>query len=504
MPGFFYFVLTPFRRVHSNTYICFMEISQLNPQEVWSHFAALNAVPRASKKEEKIIRFMQDFGKKLGLETETDETGNVLIRKPASKGMEDREPVVLQAHLDMVHQKNADVDFDFDTEGIKMVVEGDWVKAEGTTLGADNGMGVAAMMAILESEDIAHPALEALFTVDEETGMTGAEGLKEGFLQGEILLNLDTEEDDEISIGCAGGVDVTARKRYETKPYQGSAVRIVVKGLQGGHSGMDIHKGFGNANVLLGRLLWEGLGLGIRILEIDSGGLRNAIPREGQALVAVKDSKAYIEKLELTITAIRQEYASLEKDLSIQVCSEEVEAKGLNTSDSARFIQVLRSLHNGVYRMSPEVEDLVEASNNVARIELQDGCLEILCLTRSSVESTKKEVADALQASFRLGDMEVELSGDYPGWQPNPHSKIVSLLTSLYQEEFGSMPKVSAGHAGLECGIIGGKYPEMEMISFGPTIRGAHSPDEKVSVSSVQKFWGFLKNVLKEIPKKEQ
>ena len=480
-----------------------MEVSQLNPQELWSHFAALNAVPRASKKEEKIIRFMQSFGEKLGLETKTDETGNVLIRKPASKGMEDREPVVLQAHLDMVHQKNGEVDFDFETEGIKMFVEEDWVRANGTTLGADNGMGVAAMMAILESKELAHPPLEALFTVDEETGMTGAEGLKEGFLRGKILLNLDTEEDDEISIGCAGGVDVTARKKYETEHYKGSAVRIMVKGLQGGHSGMDIHKGFGNANVLLSRLLWKGLNLDVCVLSVDSGGLRNAIPREGQALVAVKDSELYIKKLQLVIAAIEQEYSSLEKDLSIQIALEEVEAQALNMDDSRRFIQVLRSLHNGVYRMSPEVEDLVEASNNIARVELKDGRLEILCLTRSSVESTKKEVADALEASLRLGEMEVELSGDYPGWQPNPHSKIVSLLTSIYQENFGSMPKVSAGHAGLECGIIGGKYPEMEMVSFGPTIRGAHSPDEKVSISSVQKFWGFLKNILGEIPKKE-
>lgn len=480
-----------------------MEVSQLNPREVWSHFAALNAVPRASKKEEKVIRFMQSFGEKLGLETKTDETGNVLIRKPASKGMEDREPVVLQAHLDMVHQKNGEVDFDFETEGIKMFVEEDWVRANGTTLGADNGMGVAAMMAILESKELAHPPLEALFTVDEETGMTGAEGLKEGFLRGKILLNLDTEEDDEISIGCAGGVDVTARKKYETEPYKGSAVRIMVKGLQGGHSGMDIHKGFGNANVLLSRLLWEGLNLSVCVLSVDSGGLRNAIPREGQALVAVKDSELYIKRLQLVITAIEQEYSSLEKDLSIQIALEEVEAQALNMDDSRRFIQVLRSLHNGVYRMSPEVEGLVEASNNIARLELKDGRLEILCLTRSSVESTKKEVADVLEASFRLGEMEVELSGDYPGWQPNPHSKIVSLLTSIYQENFGSMPKVSAGHAGLECGIIGGKYPEMEMVSFGPTIRGAHSPDEKVGVSSVQKFWGFLKNILREIPNKE-
>lgn len=488
---------------HSNSYICIMEISQLNPQEVWSHFAALNDIPRASKKEEKVIRFMQDFGEKIGLETKVDETGNVLIRKPARKGLEDREPVVLQAHLDMVHQKNADVDFDFDTEGIKMVVEGDWVKADGTTLGADNGMGVAAIMAVLESKDIEHPALEALFTVDEETGMTGAEGLKKGFLKGKILLNLDTEEDDEISIGCAGGVDVTARKSYKTESYSGTAVRIVVKGLQGGHSGMDIHKGLGNANVLLGRLLWEGLDLDIRVVEIDSGGLRNAIPREGQALVAVKDSKVYIEKLQSLIAAIQQEYSSLEKTLTIEVSTENVEANSLDPYDSKQFIQTLRSLHNGVYRMSPDVDGLVEASNNIARIGLKDGVLEILCLTRSSVESTKKEVADTLEASFLLGDMEVELSGDYPGWEPNPTSKIVSLLTSVYQAEFGSTPKVSAGHAGLECGIIGGKYPKMEMVSFGPTIRGAHSPDEKVSLSSVQKFWLFLKNILKEIPKKE-
>ena len=480
-----------------------MEITQLEPQIIWKNFAALNAVPRPSKKEEKVIEFIKNFGENLGLETNVDEIGNVIIKKPATSGMEDRKSIVLQSHLDMVCQKNSDINFDFETQGIEMEVDGDWVKAKGTTLGADNGLGVASIMSILESNDIPHPALEALFTIDEETGMTGAMGLKPGQLHGQILLNLDTEEDDEIDIGCAGGIDVTATQNYELEESKGQIIKIEIKGLQGGHSGMDIHKGFGNANVILGRLLFTGLyNQNIQLISIDGGGLRNAIPREAFAVLSVRNSIEFIENANVLRKAILEEFADVEKDLAINIETFSTPEKAISEENSARIILALKALHNGVYRMSPDVADLVEASNNVARVELKNGELKILNLSRSSVESTKFAVAEQLKAVCELAGMNVEFSGSYPGWKPKPGSEIVKLMERIYEKDFGSKPHVVACHAGLECGIIGANYPEMEMVSFGPTIRGAHSPDEKANIPSVQKFWGFLKEILADIPAK--
>ena len=480
-----------------------MEITQLEPQIIWKNFAALNAVPRPSKKEGKVIEFIKNFGENLGLETNVDEIGNVIIKKPATSGMEDRKSIVLQSHLDMVCQKNSDINFDFETQGIEMEVDGDWVKAKGTTLGADNGLGVAAIMSILESNDIPHPALEALFTIDEETGMTGAMGLKPGQLHGQILLNLDTEEDDEIDIGCAGGIDVTATQNYELEESKGQIIKIEIKGLQGGHSGMDIHKGFGNANVILGRLLFTGLySQNIQLISIDGGGLRNAIPREAFAVLSVRNSIEFIENANVLRKAILEEFADVEKDLAINIETFSTPEKAISEENSARIILALKALHNGVYRMSPDVADLVEASNNVARVELKNGELKILNLSRSSVESTKFAVAEQLKAVCELAGMKVEFSGSYPGWKPKPGSEIVKLMERIYEKDFGSKPHVVACHAGLECGIIGANYPEMEMVSFGPTIRGAHSPDEKANIPSVQKFWGFLKEILADIPAK--
>lgn len=480
-----------------------MDITQIEPQSVWKNFAALNAVPRPSKKEERVIEFMKNFGEKLGLETMVDEVGNVIIKKPATAGMEDRKTVVLQSHLDMVHQKNSDVNFDFNSQGIEMEVDGDWLKAKGTTLGADNGLGVAAIMSVLESTDIAHPAIEALFTIDEETGMTGAMGLKPGTLQGEILLNLDTEEDDEIDIGCAGGLDVTASQTYALESANGQIVKIEIKGLQGGHSGMDIHKGFGNANVILGRLLYTGIANeNIQLISIDGGGLRNAIPREAMAILSVRNSVEFIEQATELKEAILEEFTSVEKDLHINIETFSSTEKAISEADSRKIILALKSAHNGVYRMSPDVADLVETSNNVARVELKNGELKILNLSRSSVESSKYAVAEQLKSVFELAGMEVEFSGSYPGWKPKPGSDIVKLMENIYERDFGSKPHVVACHAGLECGIIGANYPKMEMVSFGPTIRGAHSPDERANIPSAQKFWGFLKEILKEIPKK--
>ncbi|MFS4430591.1 aminoacyl-histidine dipeptidase [Chryseobacterium sp. S90] len=480
-----------------------MELSNIEPQIIWKNFSKLNAVPRPSKKEEKVIAFIKGFGEDLGLETTVDEVGNVIIKKPATAGMENRKSIVLQSHLDMVCQKNNDVNFDFETEGIKMEIDGDWVKAKGTTLGADNGLGVATIMSILESSDIPHPALEALFTIDEETGMTGALGLKPGQLTGEILLNLDTEEDDEIDIGCAGGVDVTITQNYAAEAPKGQIVRLEVKGLQGGHSGMDIHKGFGNANIILGRLLYTGLeNQNIELVSIDSGGLRNAIPREGVALISVRNAQEFIENVTVLKKDILEEFATVEPGIQINIENSTSSDKAISEGDSKKVILTLKALHNGVYRMSPDVADLVEASNNVARVELKGGELKILNLTRSSVDSSKYSVAEQLKSVAELAGMNVEFSGSYPGWKPKPGSEIVQLMEKLYTEKFSEKPHVVACHAGLECGIIGANYPEMEMVSFGPTIRGAHSPDEKANIPSTQKFWSFLKDILANIPQK--
>lgn len=480
-----------------------MPLSNIEPQVIWKNFSALNAVPRPSKKEGKVIEFMKSFGENLGLDTTVDEVGNVIIKKPATAGMEDRKTVVLQSHLDMVAQKNNDVNFDFETQGIEMEIDGDWVKAKGTTLGADNGLGVAAIMSVLESKDIPHPALEALFTIDEETGMTGAMGLKPGQLTGEILLNLDTEEDDEIDIGCAGGVDVTATATYELQENQGMEVKIEVKGLQGGHSGMDIHKDFGNANIILGRLLYTGLyNQNMQLISIDGGGLRNAIPREATAVVSVRNAPEFIEAASSLKTAILEEFASIEKELQITIENFTTPDKAISEDDSKKIILALKSAHNGVYRMSPDVADLVESSNNVARVELKHGELKILNLSRSSVESSKYSVAEQLKSVFELAGMNVEFSGSYPGWKPKPEAEIIKTMASIYEKNFGSQPHVVACHAGLECGIIGANYPQMEMVSFGPTIKGAHSPDERASIPSTQKFWGYLKDILANIPKR--
>lgn len=480
-----------------------MELSQLKPQLIWKNFSALNSVPRPSKKEEKVIEFIKKFGENLGLQTTVDEVGNVIIKKPATKGMEDRKPIILQSHLDMVHQKNSDVNFDFATQGIQMEVDGDWVKAKGTTLGADNGIGVASIMSVLESNDIAHPDLEALFTIDEETGMTGAMGLKAGQLHGQILLNLDTEEDDEIDIGCAGGIDVTASQKYNVEDSTGQIVKISVKGLQGGHSGMDIHKGFGNANVILGRLLYSGIeNQNIQLISIDGGGLRNAIPREGNAVLSVRNSVEFIDNANVLKASILEEFADVENDLQINIENFSTAEKAISEEDSKKIILALKSAHNGVYRMSPDVKDLVETSNNVARVLLSNGELTIMNLSRSSVDSTKSAVAEQLKSVFELAGMNVEFTGSYPGWKPKPGSEIVKLMEKIYEKDFGEKPMVVACHAGLECGIIGSNYPEMEMVSFGPTIRGAHSPDERANIPSVQKFWGFLKEILANIPAK--
>lgn len=484
------------------------EIRNLEPKALWNKFADLNAVPRPSKKEERVIAFMKDFGKSLGLETMEDEVGNVIIKKPATAGMENRKTIVMQSHLDMVHQKNNGTDFDFDTQGIEMYVDGDWVRARGTTLGADNGLGVATIMAILESKDIPHPAIEALFTIDEETGMTGAMGLKGGLLSGEILLNLDTEEDDEIDIGCAGGVDVTATRGYneEETPENSVGYTITVNGLNGGHSGMDIDKGLGNANKIMNRLLFDSFeNFGLQISEINGGSLRNAIPRESVAKVIISEifDEAFVFDMQEVINDIKAEYKTTEPNLNITIEKGELPAKVMDLGVQEGLIRAIYTAHNGVYRMSADMENLVETSNNIARVIVKDGELHIGCLTRSSVESSKFDLANALRSAFELIGCEVTFSGSYPGWTPNVSSEILEVLKGIYQKQNGAQPNVVACHAGLECGILGTNYPDMDMISFGPTIKGAHSPDERASISSAQKYWKFVLEILENIPERK-
>ncbi|MGG7035971.1 MAG: aminoacyl-histidine dipeptidase [Flavobacterium sp.] len=485
------------------------EIRNLEPKALWNKFADLNAVPRPSKKEERVIEFMMQFGQKLGLETFKDAIGNVIIKKPATAGMENRKTIVMQSHLDMVHQKNNDTNFDFDTQGIEMYVDGDWVRAKGTTLGADNGLGVATIMAILESNEIPHPAIEALFTIDEETGMTGAMGLQGGVLDGEILLNLDTEEDDEIGIGCAGGIDVTATAEYdeEEAPEGSVGYQITVKGLKGGHSGMDINKGLGNANKIMNRLLFDGFdNFGLQISEIKGGSLRNAIPRESVAKVIIAQvyDEAFEFDMQQIVNEIKAEFSTTEPNLEVIFEKLEVApAKVMPSIAQYYFVRAIYTAHNGVYRMSADFEDLVETSNNIAKIVLGAGQLTVQCLTRSSVESSKFDLANALRSAFELMGCEVELSGSYPGWTPNPKSEILDLLVSLYEKQNNEKPNVAACHAGLECGILGTNYPKMDMISFGPTIHGAHSPDERASISSAQKYWKFILEILNNIPLKK-
>ncbi len=483
------------------------EIRNQEPKTVWNNFADLNAVPRPSKKEERVIAFMVAFGKRLNLETKVDKVGNVIIKKPATTGMENRKIVVMQSHLDMVHQKNSDTDFDFDTQGIEMYVDGDWITAKGTTLGADNGLGVAAIMSVLESSTIQHPAIEALFTIDEETGMTGAMGLEAGYLDGEILLNLDTEEDDEIGMGCAGGIDITARREYiqEKTSDNVTGLTISINGLNGGHSGMDIHKGLGNANKLMNRILYDGMeNFDLRIHEIKGGSLRNAIPRESKATVVIDtiSTDPFFFEMNELITDIKAEYKNLEPNLSITITATETPNTIMEYGAQEGFIKSIHAALNGVYRMSPDIDGLVETSNNIAKIIVKDGHILVNCLTRSSSESNKTDLSNSLCAAFELSGFDVEYSGEYPGWLPNIESEVLSILDKLYENLHGEKAKIAACHAGLECGILGQNYPEMDMVSFGPTILGAHSPDERASISSTQKFWSFLLEILKNIPNK--
>ncbi len=475
-------------------------VRQLQPAALWNHFEDINAIPRPSKHEERISAFMVSFGNGLGLRTVQDAAFNGMIFKPATPGMENKPTVILQSHIDMVHQKNASTVFDFNTEGIRSYIDGEWVKAEGTTLGADNGIGVASIMALLTSKEIPHPALEALFTIDEETGMTGAKELQQGLLQGKILLNLDTEDDDEFSIGCAGGIDTNTSYNYtqEAPPAGAKAYRISVSGLKGGHSGVDIHLERGNANKIMNRLMYQCASYGLQIAEIDGGSLRNAIPRESFAVVITTDEK-YVAECVTRAHQIKSEFHIQDGGLNIQIEATEMPAMVMSLSDTIKVTTAIQSAHNGVFTMSSAIPGLVETSSSLARVKVKDGSFITQSLQRSSVESGKYNVAYTVAAPFALMGCSVEHGGAYPGWEPNPDSRILRVLEGNYEKLFGSKPKVMAIHAGLECGILGERYPGLDMISFGPTIKNPHSPDEKVHIESVGKFWKLLCATLRDI-----
>lgn len=473
------------------------DIRSLQPSILWNAFSALNAIPRPSKDEAAISKFVEQYGNRLKLETLTDKLGNVLIRKPATKGYEGHPTVVLQSHLDMVWQKNADTDFDFTKQGIQMYIDGDWIRARGTTLGADNGIGVATMLATLASTDLKHPTLECLFTIDEETGMTGAKELDATWLKGKTLLNLDTEQDDEMTIGCAGGANITATAHFAPEGFgeKFAPFRLTVKGLTGGHSGMDIHIGRGNANKILNRILiMASRKFGARVAQINGGGLRNAIPRESTSIIGVpsKNAEAFCLAVIELATTIRSENTVTDPDLQILCQPVEASLIAFVPMDLQRaLLAAVSGIVSGIHRMSPSIPGLVQTSNNLAKVEVGDGLINILCLARSSVDSERDALCDDIVSILTPLGGEIDVSGQYPGWQPVPDSNIVKKMREIYVEMFRSEPHVAACHAGLECGIIGSKFPGMEMISFGPNITGAHSPDEKVQISSVQKFWKF-------------
>src|SRR5450759_788182 len=484
------------------------DIHSLKPKQLWNYFHEITQIPRPSKHEQNMIKYMKEFGKKHNLETIVDNVGNVIIRKPATKGMENRQGIIFQTHLDMVPQKNSDKKHDFEKDPIETIIDGEWVRANGTTLGADNGIGVAATMAVLASKDIAHGPIEALFTIDEETGMTGVFGLKKGLLKGDILMNLDSEDEGELYVGCAGGVDVNVTKDYieEKSPKGMVAFKIIAKGLKGGHSGVDIALGRANSNKIMFRFLMQAESdFGIRLAEAAGGDLRNAIPRESYSIILVPEIKAKeFEKFVKGYEKMyRAEFSDTEPDLKFISEKIATPSKVMNKEDQYKIIRALFSCPNEVLRMSQAMKGLVETSNNLAIVKCKGGKFETYNLTRSSVDSAKEAAAWQIAAVFHLIGAEVTLTGTYPGWKPNMQSPILKTMSDVYKDMFGNVPEKKAIHAGLECGLIGGVYPNLDMISFGQTIRYPHSPDEKVNIASVVKFFDFLVGTLKHIPVKK-
>lgn len=485
-----------------------MEKKDLQPASVFHYFEEVCKVPRPSKKEEKIRQYLVDFAAAHGLSCKTDEAGNVLVSKAASAGMENRKKVILQSHMDMVCEKNGGVSHDFETDPIETYIDGEWLRAKGTTLGADNGIGVAAELAVLAADDIEHGPIECLFTVDEETGLTGAFALKEGFMDGDILINLDSEDEGELFIGCAGGAGTTAEFSCPMvkAPEGWFFFRVAVKGLTGGHSGDDINKNRANANKLLNRYLTSMMQrYGMRLCEIGGGNLHNAIPREASAVCAVpmEYKEAVRVDLNVYLAEVEEEYSVTEPNLAMELESETPRKEVMEPEAMRRFLLAVYAVHNGVYMMSQDIPGLVETSSNLASVKQRDGKIVIVTSQRSSILSSRKDMSRMVSAAFELGGATCVTADGYPGWKPDPHSEILGIAVESYRRLFGVEPKVKAIHAGLECGLFLEKYPSLDMVSFGPTLRGVHSPDERMLIPTVDKFWRHLLDVLRHIPVKE-
>lgn len=483
-------------------------LAGLKPEKVWYYFERICSIPHGSKKEEKIAQWIINWAKEKKFEVKTDKLGNIAVRKPATPGMEDRKNVVLQGHIDMVCEKNSDVEFDFDTMGIQPYIDGDWVKAKGTTLGADNGIGVAMAMAVLDSPEIAHPNIEILCTLDEETGLTGAIQLGTDLISGDILINIDSEVEGAFTIGCAGGINVSGTYKYESMPVPANhtAVKISLKGLKGGHSGIEINDGRANAARLLTRMLNTlSRKAGIKLSTFDSGNKHNAIPREAFAVVAVpNDQKAAFDKnIEALRKQLRDEWQTKEPNCELLVEAAGNIQKVMNADFQNRLLKSFMVMPHGPYRMSPDIKGLVQTSTNFAIVETRENEVYVLTSQRSSVETEKIAMADMVQAALELGGAKIESGDGYPAWQPNVNSPILKKASEVYKNMTGKDPHIEAIHAGLECGLIGEKYPGMDMLSIGPNLSDVHSPDEKVQISSVERVYNFLTELLKNIPKKD-
>ncbi len=485
------------------------ELLKLYPSLLWENFARICSIPHPSKHEEKILQWLKEWAKEHNIDYVQDKTGNLVFRKPATKGMEDRIPVILQGHIDMVPQANSDKVHDFTKDPIEPIIGDDgWMTANGTTLGADNGIGCAAAMAVLTDKSVEHGPIEVLLTVDEETGMTGAFGLEKGILKGDILMNLDSEDEGELYVGCAGGLDGTLSFSYKEEeiPSNRVGVKITLSGLKGGHSGMDINLGRGNANKLMTRLLKNIMEqFDFRLSYFEGGNMRNAIPREATVIGVVEpekweDMKVFIENF---TDILKKELQLTEPNLNTNVEKIELPKKVINQEDALRGVNLIYALPNGTMRMSDAMPDLVETSNNLAIVKTEKGNFTILSLMRSSVDSAKEALSEKMRAVAELGNAKAEFSGAYPGWKPNMDSPILKTMKNIYSNKYGKEPAIKAIHAGLECGLFGFTYPHWDMISFGPTIRHPHSPDEKVHIESVGKFWDFLVETLKNIPVKK-
>ncbi|MDA3886111.1 MAG: aminoacyl-histidine dipeptidase [Candidatus Delongbacteria bacterium] len=479
-------------------------ITDLNPKLLWKHFYNISQIPHPSKKEEKLIKYLVDFAIEQGLDYKLDEVGNVLIKKAATKGKENSQTTVLQSHIDMVCEKNEGIDHNFDNDPLKLIIDNGWVTAEGTTLGADDGIGVAASLAVLEENTIEHGNLECLFTVDEETGLNGANGLRKDFVDGKLLLNLDSEEEGAVYIGCAGGKSTLLHKQIKTiSQTEGEVIyNIKLSGLQGGHSGLVINKGLGNAVILLARFLWNiNDKLNFSLFSFEGGDKHNAIPREANAVIGVKqqDEPLLDAEIKKYIKIYRDEYKKIDDKVVISKKKVKQEGNVFSEKDKGVLLNLLYSFPAGVFSMSKDIHGLVETSTNLASVTFVEDAIKILTSQRSSVASSIKDISDKIISIGMLAGYDYETEDPYPSWTPNPDSKILKIVQSVYKETFNDEISVKAVHAGLECGIIGDKYPDMDMVSFGPTVEGAHSPDERLEISSVENFWLLLKGILKKI-----